>query len=603
MPKQTQMETQHSRPTHKPLLAMPLCGKDTIICVQCFPPSLYRACSEHTKAYKCFDGNQLIVQGDHSQLSIGDEAGGSNEEGVADRNAEIFEKDDSDREDEIKQSETRCQPEAQTDHRRQAFSVWPPLRGLEPERPVEPQGRDSPVGAVWAEGVCFFLLIRDWEIRDGSYQLSSRGHLQTSSEMQENMNNLEKSRPNKEESVVITYLWISKKRADGKRYRPWKERDRNKEVPTLLYTLRKQKYSRNSPPEGAPDALAETRDERYLALGSVIGDSIRGRIMWWQGRVQDEKVVHDEAFWESVVAECPHEDLMVEAEEEGFSDYRVVNRHFQLNTQASISPSPNMPPKAYETPADLAQAAKDYGGDTQREQMSYITQTGSDVYRFPPRLHKASTERANAYKCFAEDYQTEHRSCIPRPARKGQTTSHVFDLSSKLYNLEQNELLGLLVDRSQSATRHPNSTLSTVTALALRIPPLNLPWRKSLISSCSINTESSGYQLIEEMDGTKPIGFPEGLILADRGIFYANREDFMAMAKRSVLCITGNPDRLSTNTIHSIIESTIGNRCLTILFNKDNRGSITIVLFHHIEEDRFLDYQYHQWSIQREEVI
>ncbi|PRP78744.1 hypothetical protein PROFUN_13322 [Planoprotostelium fungivorum] len=28
---------------------------------------------------------------------------------------------------------------------------------------------------------------------------------------------------------------------------------------------------------------------------------------------------------------------------------------------------------------------------------------------FPPRLHKASTERANAYKCFAEDYQTEHR--------------------------------------------------------------------------------------------------------------------------------------------------------------------------------------------------
>ncbi|PRP73738.1 hypothetical protein PROFUN_16485 [Planoprotostelium fungivorum] len=80
---------------------------------------------------------------------------------------------------------------------------------------------------------------------------------------------------------------------------------------------------------------------------------------------------------ESVVAECPHEGLMAEAEEEGFSDYRVVNRHFQLNTQASISPSPNMPPKAYETPADLAQAAKDYGGDTRREQMSYITETGS----------------------------------------------------------------------------------------------------------------------------------------------------------------------------------------------------------------------------------
>jgi len=31
------------------------------------------------------------------------------------------------------------------------------------------------------------------------------------------------------------------------------------------------------------------------------------------------------------------------------------------------------------------------------------------VYRFPHRLHKASTECANPYKCFAEDYQTEHR--------------------------------------------------------------------------------------------------------------------------------------------------------------------------------------------------
>ncbi|PRP73601.1 hypothetical protein PROFUN_16597 [Planoprotostelium fungivorum] len=25
--------------------------------LQCFPPSLYRACSEHTKAYKCFAEN------------------------------------------------------------------------------------------------------------------------------------------------------------------------------------------------------------------------------------------------------------------------------------------------------------------------------------------------------------------------------------------------------------------------------------------------------------------------------------------------------------------------------------------------------------------
>ncbi|PRP73461.1 hypothetical protein PROFUN_02470 [Planoprotostelium fungivorum] len=50
---------------------------------------------------------------------------------------------------------------------------------------------------------------------------------------------------------------------------------------------------------------------------------------------------------------------------------------FPANTQASTSPSSNMPSKAYETPADLAQAAKDYGGDTQSKQLSYITQTGS----------------------------------------------------------------------------------------------------------------------------------------------------------------------------------------------------------------------------------
>ncbi|PRP73070.1 hypothetical protein PROFUN_16995 [Planoprotostelium fungivorum] len=72
---------------------------------------------------------------------------------------------------------------------------------------------------------------------------------------------------------------------------------------------------------------------------------------------------------------------MAEAEEERFSKYRVLYRHFQLNTQASTSLSPNMPPKAFETPADLAQAAKDYGRDTQREQLYYITQTGSAGHR------------------------------------------------------------------------------------------------------------------------------------------------------------------------------------------------------------------------------
>ncbi|PRP73366.1 hypothetical protein PROFUN_16755 [Planoprotostelium fungivorum] len=60
-----------------------------------------------------------------------------------------------------------------------------------------------------------------------------------------------------------------------------------------------------------------------------------------------------------------------------FSEHRVFYCHFQLNTQVSTSLSPNLPPEAFETPAGLAQAAKDYGRETQREQLSYITKTGS----------------------------------------------------------------------------------------------------------------------------------------------------------------------------------------------------------------------------------
>ncbi|PRP72932.1 hypothetical protein PROFUN_16911, partial [Planoprotostelium fungivorum] len=108
----------------------------------------------------------------------------------------------------------------------------------------------------------------------------------------------------------------------------------------------------------------ETRGERLeRTLSKILNTSLGKR--------------RDDLKLTIVVAECPHDNLMAEAGEEGFSNYRVVNRHFQLNTQASSSPSPNMPPKACETPADLAQAAKDYGGDTRREQMSYITETGS----------------------------------------------------------------------------------------------------------------------------------------------------------------------------------------------------------------------------------
>ncbi|PRP76159.1 hypothetical protein PROFUN_15223 [Planoprotostelium fungivorum] len=45
-----------------------------------------------------------------------------------------------------------------------------------------------------------------------------------------------------------------------------------------------------------------------------------------------------------------------------------TSKHFTVTKHA---------PKAFENLADLAQAAKDYGGDTWREQLSYITQTGS----------------------------------------------------------------------------------------------------------------------------------------------------------------------------------------------------------------------------------
>ncbi|PRP76443.1 hypothetical protein PROFUN_12055 [Planoprotostelium fungivorum] len=108
-----------------------------------------------------------------------------------------------------------------------------------------------------------------------------------------------------------------------------------------------------------------------------------------------QRVLQDEKVQDEMGQECPHDNLMAEAEEEGFSNYRVVNRHFQLNTQASTSPSPNMPPKAYETPADLAQAAKDYGGDTQREQMFYISQTGSAGQKACLREEGLSTSNIN----------------------------------------------------------------------------------------------------------------------------------------------------------------------------------------------------------------
>ncbi|PRP73728.1 hypothetical protein PROFUN_16647, partial [Planoprotostelium fungivorum] len=92
--------------------------------------------------------------------------------------------------------------------------------------------------------------------------------------------------------------------------------------------FRKQKFSRNSP--ASPDALAEGIWRREMNV------------------LNQDKKVQDEAFWgDEEFEECPHDDLMAEAEEEGFSNYRILHR--QPRTMA----------------------------ETLREQMSYTTQTGS----------------------------------------------------------------------------------------------------------------------------------------------------------------------------------------------------------------------------------
>ncbi|PRP82424.1 hypothetical protein PROFUN_10124 [Planoprotostelium fungivorum] len=132
---------------------------------------------------------------------------------------------------------------------------------------------------------------------------------------------------------------------------------------------------------------------RGVRLGAVLWSCCMSVIWWLQ---------------ESLVADRPHEDLMAEAEKEGFSNCRVLNRHFRLNTQASTSPSPNMPPKAFETPADLAQAAKDYGGDTRREQLSYITQTASAGQKACLREEGLST--SNITPDFRPDCTSEYRA-------------------------------------------------------------------------------------------------------------------------------------------------------------------------------------------------
>ncbi|PRP84719.1 hypothetical protein PROFUN_07969, partial [Planoprotostelium fungivorum] len=99
--------------------------------------------------------------------------------------------------------------------------------------------------------------------------------------------------------------------------------------------------------------------------------------------------LHDCNRWllqESVAAECPYEELMAEAEEEGFSNYRVVN--------PSTSPPPNMPPKAFETLQILHRRPRTMV-ETRREQMSYITQTASAGQQACLREEGASISNIN----------------------------------------------------------------------------------------------------------------------------------------------------------------------------------------------------------------
>ncbi|PRP88947.1 putative gag/polymerase/env polyprotein, partial [Planoprotostelium fungivorum] len=63
-----QAETQHSRPTHMPSLASASMRHRLLsFSVQQFPPNLYKACSEHIKAYKCFAEN---LQTDHRKQAF-----------------------------------------------------------------------------------------------------------------------------------------------------------------------------------------------------------------------------------------------------------------------------------------------------------------------------------------------------------------------------------------------------------------------------------------------------------------------------------------------------------------------------------------------------
>ncbi|PRP76770.1 hypothetical protein PROFUN_14783 [Planoprotostelium fungivorum] len=50
---------------------------------------------------------------------------------------------------------------------------------------------------------------------------------------------------------------------------------------------------------------------------------------------------------------------------------------------------------SFETPADLAQAAREYGRETQRGQLSYITQTGSAGQQACLREEGLSTSNIN----------------------------------------------------------------------------------------------------------------------------------------------------------------------------------------------------------------
>ncbi|PRP77733.1 hypothetical protein PROFUN_00594 [Planoprotostelium fungivorum] len=142
----------------------------------------------------------------------------------------------------------------------------------------------------------------------------------------------------------------------------------------------------------------------------------------FEGKISRCMTVFGGCF-ESVVAECPHDNLMAEAGEEGTycsvatgckqgsAVQQAANKVVHCNNNKSDCPNTTNFHIlqsflcALETPATEAWS---------RTEVNCLARPGVQS------LGSSPTECANAYKCFAEDYQTEHR----RRAFKNVQTDH-----------------------------------------------------------------------------------------------------------------------------------------------------------------------------------